>query len=469
MVCPSCSTDNVDQFKFCPECGCRLAAPSPPGSAGTATPIRPAARLDEAAQAARLLEQAFELYDDSKYDEALGCCQAALALDPSGSTAHSLLGMIYERMGKTAEAVQQYQLVLRMNPDSIADAIKLETLVSGQDGPGRRLAGLSVRRRVPAGVGAMVAAVTLVVGVWATSRAVNRMPGSTGRRAAHASNGPVPGPSLPPSSAAPVGMPGAGTEGMAPARGTAPASAAAGNAPGASTAPAGTGPVASLPAPPPANAWPGLRGAYPPVSRTAHGSPAPAPGRSGLRADRPDARSGYLAPAPILNVEKIDPGHAAPLGDVPGASLPASPGAAPRSSRGRVPVLPPATDVGEAPAPAAPAATAALPPASTAPPAAPPSASISIQPLDDTPSTAATRSAPPASPPARPVNLSEALQHEQMAAYYRRQGDDQAAYSEYQYARDLFRKVQQRGGREAAVAAQGAVAAQTGMSRLQGP
>jgi hypothetical protein len=56
-----------------------------------------------------------------------------------------------------------------------------------------------------------------------------------------------------------------------------------------------------------------------------------------------------------------------------------------------------------------------------------------------------------------------------MAAYYRRQGDDQAAYSEYQYARDLFRKVQQRGGREAAVAAQGAVAAQYGMSRLQGP
>jgi hypothetical protein len=56
-----------------------------------------------------------------------------------------------------------------------------------------------------------------------------------------------------------------------------------------------------------------------------------------------------------------------------------------------------------------------------------------------------------------------------MAGYYRRQGDDQAAYSEYQAARDLFRQVQQRGGREGAIAAQGAVAAQNGMSRLQGP
>jgi hypothetical protein len=56
-----------------------------------------------------------------------------------------------------------------------------------------------------------------------------------------------------------------------------------------------------------------------------------------------------------------------------------------------------------------------------------------------------------------------------MAAYYRRQGDHQAAYDEYQYARDLFRSIQKRGGREGAVAAEGAAAAQYGMSRLQGP
>jgi hypothetical protein len=416
------------------------------------------------------LEQAFELYDDGKYDEALGCCQAALALDPSGSTAHSLLGMIYERMGKTAEAVQQYQLVLRMNPDSIADAIKLETLVSGQTGSGRRgLAGLmGWRRRVPATAGAVVAAAALVALVWATSRSVDHVPGSTGRMPARSTHGPVPGPSLPPSSAPPVGVPGAAAESTAPARGTAPGTSASGSDPGAAAVPLGAGPLASLPAPPPPNAWPGLRGAYSPAAHAGRDSQRPstlASSRAGPRGDRRAAHSDYLAPAPILGVERIDPRHAAPLGAVPGPSLPASAGALPRSARGSALVLPPATDAGETRLPAAPAAPPALPTASTAPPAAPPSASISIQPLEDTPSPAPTRSASPAPP----ATLRDALQHEQMAAYYRRQGDDQAAFSEYQYARDLFRKVQQRGGQEAAVAAEGAAAAQYGMSRLQAP
>ena len=136
MVCPSCGTHNSKPYKFCPDCGQRLVPPAaatgPSLSDGSGA--KPVARLDEAAQAARLLDQAFQLYDDAQYDEALGCCQASLALDPGGSTAHSLLGMIYERLGKTAEAVQQYQLVLQMNPDSIADAIKLETLVSRPGG-----------------------------------------------------------------------------------------------------------------------------------------------------------------------------------------------------------------------------------------------------------------------------------------------------------------------------------------------
>src|SRR5438445_10692467 len=161
MVCPSCGTDNVDNFKFCPECGQRLAAAaSPAASAGPPAPAPPpAARVDETAQAARLLEQAFDRYDEGKYDEALGCCQAAIALDPGGSTAHSLLGMIYERMGKTAEAVQQYQLVLRMNPDSIADAIKLESLLGQQSDPGRRWMRSLLRpgARLPAAAGAAVA------------------------------------------------------------------------------------------------------------------------------------------------------------------------------------------------------------------------------------------------------------------------------------------------------------------------
>src|SRR5262249_54744856 len=147
---------------------------------------------------------------------------------------------------------------------------------------------------------------------------------------------------------------------------------------------------------------------------------------------------------------------------VPGPSLPAGAAPAPRPRRGSAPVLPPVANAGgERP-------TASFQPDS-APPSPPPSASINIQPLDDSTPANAARATQPAVPPAPAPSPAEALQHQQMAAYYRRQGDDQAAYSEYQSARDLFMRIQQRGGRDAAVAAQGAAAAQYGMSRLQGP
>jgi hypothetical protein len=106
------------------------------------------------------------------------------------------------------------------------------------------------------------------------------------------------------------------------------------------------------------------------------------------------------------------------------------------------------------------------PPPSAPAPVAPASASINIQPLDDSASAGPARAPQPAP---RPPSLGEALQHQQMAAYYRRQGDNQAAFGEYQSARELFLRIQERGGRDAPVAAQGAAAAQYGMSRLQGP
>jgi len=145
-----------------------------------------------------------------------------------------------------------------------------------------------------------------------------------------------------------------------------------------------------------------------------------------------------------------------------------------RPARGAAPVLPLVT------APQNQRPVAAAPPSPQPPvvaPQPPPSASISIQPLDEPEPADATRggqqSAAPAqqsaAPRPRPVTLGDALRHQQMAAYYRLQGDHPAAYGEYQYARDMFRAVQQRGGREGAVAREGAAAAQYGMSRLQGP
>jgi hypothetical protein len=477
MICKSCSTPNQDHFKFCRECGQRLAAPALAGEAAIAAsaPAPPPSLsaapppIDEVVQAARLLDQAFDLYDEERYDEAIVSCQASLAMDPSGTTAHSLLGMIYERTGKTAEAVRQYQLVLQMNPDSIADSTKLDSLLSRPGG--RRgfpaLTRLFSRHRAPAVAGAAALVVVLVGGLFATSRAPSTRTSDT-HQAPPPAETPVPGASLPRSAAQSLSMPGA-EAGAGPAQ---PGATSPSGAPQPS-APAQSG---SVPSPPAANAWPGLRGAYPPASAAAPGqrdtaavpgASLPATQRSGQRAAHPDA-NGFLAPAPVHGVEKIVEGASSGLSPVPGAGLPAFPGAGspPRTARAGArdpaPVLPP---VSGAPEPR-PTATASQPPQDAAP-APPPSASISIQPLEETQVAAASRAAPQPSAPQSAATLREALRHQQMAAYYRRQGDHQAAYDEYQYARDLFQSVQQRGGHEAAVAAQGAAAAQNGMSRLR--
>ncbi len=479
MICSSCATDNQADFKFCRECGQRLAAPASPRVTNGAPPAD--ARLDEVAQAARLLDQAFDLYDDGQLDDARGCCMACLALDPTGTTAHSLLGMIYERQGKTAQAVQEYQLVLQMNPNSVADATKLDALLNVGDtrkGAARsRPAAVAIgSRRVPGVAGAAAAAVVLVVGLWVTMRAVDQSNASARRVSARETRAPEPGASMPRPPAPSMGMPGA-EESLARARQPMPGAAL--EQPFMAPMPGASQGASGFRQPSAATAWPGQRGAFSPAmqargfraapSGPAWGAGTPAAGPAGLRTGRGYSNPGYLAPAPIGGVEKLSPGAPQGMARVPGAALPPFPGATPavttpqRAGRGPMPVLPPVApgaETSEAP-PAAPSASA---------PAPPPSASISIQPLDDPEPAGATQGARlPTAPAPRGVSLGDALRHQQMAAYYRRQGDPQAAYDEYQSARDLFRGIQQRGGRDAAVAAQGALAAQNGMSRLQGP
>jgi tetratricopeptide (TPR) repeat protein len=483
MICPNCSTANAESHKFCHECGRPIAPPAAAPTDGKAAVL---ARPDEAAQALKLVEQAFEDYDAGRYEDALASCQAALVLDPTGSTAHSLLGMIYERQGKTAEAVQHYQMVLAASPGSVADSVKLDELLRqsslniGSTPRKTTFPPLSGDRRATiAGAGA--AAVVLVAGFLIASHATG--PSAASRRVGtHATQAPVPGAALPRQTGTGTGMPGA-EESLGRTNG------AGTGAP--SSVPQGIRLSNGLPAPPSSNTWPALRGAYPPTSPTngmAAAVPAgPVPGSVYPRAVPPrqsvarrDPRTGYLAPAPIQGVERLNPQQSTALSQVPGATLPAYPGVAPQRPSGGIPVLPPASvrpsgyaaqadaridatlSAPQRPVPAA------APPATAPPPALapPPSASISIQPLDDSGNRDATRGMrQSATSNQRAASLSEAMQHQRMAAYYQRQGDHQAARDEYQYAHDLFRSIQQRGGREGAIAAEGAATAQAGLSR----
>jgi len=78
-----------------------------------------------------LIEMAFWHNDAGNIDPAIMACEAALAINPSSSTAHSLLGTLYEKKGDLDRAVEHFEAVVNINPDSTADVAKLEQLRNG--------------------------------------------------------------------------------------------------------------------------------------------------------------------------------------------------------------------------------------------------------------------------------------------------------------------------------------------------
>ena len=91
-------------------------------------------QVEDAAQQERLtqfLDMAFWHTEAGNTDAAVRACQAALAIHPDSTTAHSLLGSLYEKKGDDAQAIQHFEQVLALNPDSEADRAKLEQLREG--------------------------------------------------------------------------------------------------------------------------------------------------------------------------------------------------------------------------------------------------------------------------------------------------------------------------------------------------
>ena len=83
-------------------------------------------------EAYTLLAQANLLRMRGCWEEAVQNCMTALRLAPDSSSAQSLLGDIYENQGRFDDAIQWYRMALDANPDSPADKIKLDRLLSRQ-------------------------------------------------------------------------------------------------------------------------------------------------------------------------------------------------------------------------------------------------------------------------------------------------------------------------------------------------
>jgi hypothetical protein len=451
MVCSNCNTQNFRDHKFCGECGRplpRAAEPWDQTRMDGYVALNGGHAQDTQVQA--LLEQAFLAFEAGQLADARLACQSVLALRGESSAAHSLLGLIYEKEGRRADAIREFEIVLQLNPDSDADRAHLYRL---QDGAPRRasmVAEWMQGRRRPVFAAAITAGVVMLGGLWIAAGTLRPEQRPTGR--------------------------------VAPSdfrvlRG----------APGAVTPAAGS---VRLPPPPIARAT--TAAAWPTAMNSASGYPAAPSGFGGIPPGTGmNARMQSLAPRlfgqqpaarPSLPPRFTSPRYTslapAPV-RVPGyAVVPREPVARPSS----VPELPDARGNDGAPPDVGSAEPVAMPPVA---PAAPPAVEreepaegesyIRIRPLgnDASPGAGSTPTAPmrasaalrpaPAAPVGSGPSLAEARLHQQNGMNHWRQRDFAAAYQEYEFAARLYGMIAERGGAESASAREGLRGSEQGM------
>ncbi len=113
IECLSCQTSNSIDSQFCKGCGKELSA----DAIGAAT-IEHEAFVAEGQKALA----------EGRGDEALLIAHSAVEQNPDSIQALSLRGMVYERQGRIAEALEAFERVVVLNPISSLDKIKVQQL-----------------------------------------------------------------------------------------------------------------------------------------------------------------------------------------------------------------------------------------------------------------------------------------------------------------------------------------------------
>jgi len=120
MRCPSCLTENPDSATVCQACGAALDSTT-------------AASAPERSR--QWIEEAFRLSDEGRLADAISAAKRAIAADPNATSAYSLLGILYERAGQREQAIDAYESVLRLSPDSALDGETLRQLIANSAAP----------------------------------------------------------------------------------------------------------------------------------------------------------------------------------------------------------------------------------------------------------------------------------------------------------------------------------------------
>lgn len=135
MRCPNCNTNNGKTNKYCRTCGTRLDVLASPEQEPSV------ASMDEVALGEELFA-VHELIESGDLDTALEKSEALSEANPGSASAHSIAALVYERKSELAfedgkselgreflkRAIDRYETIIDLNPDSAADRGKLAAL-----------------------------------------------------------------------------------------------------------------------------------------------------------------------------------------------------------------------------------------------------------------------------------------------------------------------------------------------------
>lgn len=113
IACPKCAIKNTLDSMFCRKCG--YAMPHD-------------LMEEEQIKLKDLVSKGMHAFSDGNTEEAMGIAEHAVMANPALADGHALKGMVHERRGEYAQALDSFETVVALNPDSTIDKIKLNQL-----------------------------------------------------------------------------------------------------------------------------------------------------------------------------------------------------------------------------------------------------------------------------------------------------------------------------------------------------
>lgn len=123
MVCRECGIDIEAGRPFCSNCGEATAASDAVADATEGRePPTPSVDAEE------LIRRAVQADLRGNLEAAVALAEDAVSADPANARARSLLAGLYERLGRTDEAITQYEAALSLDPGNQLDRLRLRRL-----------------------------------------------------------------------------------------------------------------------------------------------------------------------------------------------------------------------------------------------------------------------------------------------------------------------------------------------------